>query len=189
VSDFIVAYNPDVPNSTTWLDRQAYRDVWYAKGWRSNDDPYASGRYMQPGTQVDYADLTTSFGNVTAASGSFAAAEFGAAARLTLPLLDQPVLLEAWFILASITSASAFTVAWSPLASVTSTIAMKGARQYTAVPVATLPAGTHAYIRYQVPAGTPAGDWTIAGSRDSGTGAGTILANGIYSGGALATAR
>lgn len=188
MADFIVMYHPDIPNSTQWADREAYRTTWYAKGWRSNDDPYVTGRFVQPGTQLDYAELTSSFGSLTA-NGFNVGAEFGTAARVTLPTLDQPIELLAWFILGSVTSASTFTVAFSKVADVTTTLTMKGARQFPSVPTGGIPAGTNVQLRYVVPAGTTGTDWTISGARDSGSGSGSILANTIYSGGVIAVAR
>jgi lysophospholipase L1-like esterase len=41
--DPVVMFHPDRPTSTTTVEREAYRGMWYSIGWRSNDDPSFSG--------------------------------------------------------------------------------------------------------------------------------------------------
>lgn len=44
MADFITMYNPGLPGvPTARAERQAYRDLWWFNGWRSDDDPSYAG--------------------------------------------------------------------------------------------------------------------------------------------------
>lgn len=174
----IVMFHPDIPNSSTWMEQAQYRQIFYYLGWRSNDDAYSPQDSLTPGIEIDSSPLEADKTAFSAAGEIVAAAD-----RVTVPLLGQPVLLEAWFQLASVTSVSTFSVAFAKLADVGAILQYKGARQYVSVPInGTAGLGTPVHISYRIPAGTAASDWTITGLRDSGTGTGQVKGNGIYGG-------
>lgn len=41
--DPVLMYHIDRPTDTTFVERDAYRNEWYVKGWRSDDDPSFTG--------------------------------------------------------------------------------------------------------------------------------------------------
>lgn len=43
MQDPVVMYQPARPTDTATVERDAYRNMWYAKGWRSDQDPSFSG--------------------------------------------------------------------------------------------------------------------------------------------------
>jgi hypothetical protein len=51
VIDPVLMYRPDIPNTSAWVERVAYRDFWYEQGWRSNFDPYVAA--AQPSDVID----------------------------------------------------------------------------------------------------------------------------------------
>lgn len=182
--DRIVMYHPQVPGSSIWVERDSYRKVWFGQGWLSFDDPYNGGDpRVPPGTVIDTAELTADF-----APAGTAFAEITSQARVDVPLLGQPVLLEATVSAASVTSASSFTVGFCRTSALNALNA-KGCRRVANIPLSAAEGeGLSLTFRYVIPALTAADTWTLIAQRDAGTGTFKLEHNPIYGGVVTATA-
>lgn len=184
MQDPIVVYHPDLGGATATVEREFYRSDMYSQGWRSAQDPYPTGG-RTPGTELAYALLNFDAGTV---NGNSAPIEFSTNLRIVVPELEQPIYLEFWGQLASVTSASTFSVGFIRTSELGSLIAFKSLRQYTSVPTASAAIGIPILLRHRLDPGHPASTWTLAGIRDSGTGSGQVKGNDLYAGGIRAVA-
>lgn len=177
-SDLIACYFP-ATGQTANLPRGYFRREAYFNGWRSVVDPYGEDSRM-PGTELDFALLNFDAGTV---NGNSAPIEFSSGLRITVPDLNQPIDLVFWGQLASVTSASTFSIGFCRVSELASLLGFKGLRQYVSVPTAAAAIGTPVALRVRLDAAFTGADWTIAGIRDSGTGSGQLRGNDLYSGG------
>lgn len=163
----IQMFHPDLPGSTTYVEQDAFRTQWYPLGWRSNEDAYTAVEHLTPGVELDSTPLDADMTSVGAGPGELV----GAAYRLSLPELGQPILLEAHFQLAAVggSTNTGVSIGFCRVGDIGNILGWQAIRQYEAIPVnATAGRGIAADLYYRVPANIDAADWTIGALRTSG---------------------
>ena len=174
---FISMYHPTIPNSTAWVEQEAYRSYWIFNGWLSNDDPYATGTRLTPGTEIDCAPYESDFGpDVTAFTA------LSTNLRINIPVLQQPVIVEFCGMMASIGASGDWTVGFAPVTGF-NVLLLTGGRRLTIPVNGTAGLGMPVFVTARLPAGSTGGDWTVATQRDSGTATGIrAKGNALYEG-------
>lgn len=176
--DPIVMYHPSNPGATTWVEREAYRQTWFPKGWLSFDDPYNGGDpRMPPGTIIDSTEITAD-----AAQATTTFAEITSLARVDVPQLGQPVIIQADIAVASVTSVGSWSLGFCRTSNITP-LGGKGLRRIADIPLSTADGeGLPITLRHRVQALTTADTWTLVSQRDAGTGTLKLEHNALFNG-------